>query len=117
MNIQSSRIIRQQNTQQAQQPPAQPAPPAEETRGARDTVILAGSTALGTAAGTALGYYASGVAGAGLGLLVTSSDAGLGDALVNLARGGIIGAAVGAVAFGAAAGFGAYLAAEHLMQQ
>lgn len=113
MNIKSSRIsLANQNTlnqtsvksESPQQPPQEP----------KESFIPTAAAAVGTVAGGALGYYAGGTAGAYLGLLLTPVESGLGDALVNAAWGGVIGAAVGVVAIGTAVGVGAYLAAEQL---
>ena len=56
------------------------------------------------------------VAGMELGILLTRPESGLGDLLINMARGAQIGLVVGAVAFAAAGGALAYIAADELLK-
>jgi hypothetical protein len=83
--------------------------------GYNESFIPMGAASVGALAGSTLGYYAGGTAGAYVGLLLTPIESGLGDALVNAARGGVIGATIGIGVFGTALAVGAYKAAEHLM--
>lgn len=112
MNIQSSRISQQQ-------PPTKPSPPQnqdpQQPQDPKESYIPTGAAVVGAAAGSLLGYYAGGTAGAYVGFLLTPIESGLGDAIVNAAFGGVVGATIGIAAFGTALGVGAYMAAEHLI--
>lgn len=113
MNIQSSHINRPQ-IQNIQKSPQEQAVPSTQPDEPKESFLPAGAATVGALAGGALGYHIGGSAGIPLGLLFTPEGASLGDALVNMGRGGLIGAAVGVVAFGACAGIGAYMAVDYL---
>lgn len=114
MNIQSTRVhntpqkLTSQNQQTPPQQPEQPNP--------KDKFVSYGAGAVGALAGGFAGYHVGGTLGVYAGICLTSAESGLGDLLVNMARGGAIGAIVGTAVYGAAVGVGAYMAAEHLQK-
>ncbi|MCA9791136.1 MAG: hypothetical protein KC910_05050 [Candidatus Eremiobacteraeota bacterium] len=91
--------------------PTQSEPPAQKE--SYIPYLAAGVVGLGTGY---LGANVGAVAGMELGILLTRPESGLGDLLINMARGAQIGLVVGAVAFAAAGGALAYIAADELLK-
>ena len=83
---------------------------------AKDRFLPGAAAAVGGVAGGYLGYHVGGTVGSYLGLVLTPEGAGLGDLLINAARGGMAGAVLGTAVYGTAAAVGVYLLCQSLAE-